>query len=247
MTTEPAVSTAKKEFIDRLISDPKETNRSPIEGYQDMLILTLEEAVERIIPIIPQVVDYVLHAKQECNRNSIHLTLDESAAIYLFTMPTKFFEALNNALRIENRHKLKPWFAFLKLFITALEKLPSVSGTFWRGVPCDVVSEYTDHSVQIWWSVNSCSTHLNVVEFFLNTKGGTLFSIQATEGKNISTYSAFQSEQEVILMPGIHLRVKSKMANFVNVLSIIHLEEQKLESTKNFLRSVYEKELISNK
>jgi hypothetical protein len=219
-------------FKDRIISDPKETNRNPIEGYQDMPVLTLEKAVERIIPILPQVKNYAIQAKHNCNRNSIHLTLDESAAIYLYTMPTKFFETLNDALRIENRHQLKPWFAFLKLFITALEKLPSVSDIFWRGVPCDIALEYANNSVQIWWSVNSCSTHLNVVEAYLTTKG-TLFSIKAMEGKDISAYSTFKTEQEIILMPGVQLRVKSKIEKFHDVLSIVHLEEQKTESMTN--------------
>lgn len=228
------ISSLSGEFRDRLISDPKETNGNPIEGYQDVPILTLDEAVERIIPILPQVVDFVLQAKHSCKQNSIYLTLNESAAIYLYTMPTKFYEILNDALRIKNRHKLKPWFSFLKLFITALKKLPSVSGTFWRGVSCDIVSEYIDDSVQIWWSVNSCSTKLNVVEIFLDKKG-TLFNIQAMEAKNISEYSAFQLEEEIVLMPGIHLRVKSKMVYFENALSIVHLEEQKLEPTENFL------------
>lgn len=64
-------------------------------------------------------------------------------------MQTKFYEILNDALQIKNRYKLKPWFPFLKLFITALNKIPSVSGTFGQGVPCDIVSEYMDNSVQI--------------------------------------------------------------------------------------------------
>jgi len=230
-----AIPVVENRFMDRIISDPKETNRNPIEGYQDMLVLTLEQAVEKIIPILPQVIDYVTTAKQNCNKNSIHLTLDDSAAIYLYTMPTQFCTTLNYALRIENRHKLKPWFAFLKLFITALEKLPSVSDVFWRGVSCDVASEYTDNNVQIWWSVNSCSRQLDVVKIFLTTKG-TLFSIQAMEGKDISAYSAFKMEQEVILMPGTRLCVKSKLDNFDNVLSIVHLEEQKIESVMDMLR-----------
>jgi len=217
------------EFKNRLISNPKETNENPIDGYHDMPIFTLEKAVERIIPILPQITDFVIQAKNKCKQDSTVLTLDESAAIYLYTMPTKFYETLNDALRIENRHKLKPWFAFLKLFITALTKLPSVSGTFWRGVPCDIVSEYIVDRVQIWWSVNSCSTKLNVVEMFLDKKG-TLFNIQAIEAKNISEYSVFQSEEEVILTPGTRLRVKSKIDKFGETLSVVQLEEEKSQS-----------------
>ncbi|CAF1555544.1 unnamed protein product, partial [Rotaria sp. Silwood1] len=88
--------------------------------------MTLEKAVERIIPLVSDLADHVARAKQSCNQNSALITWDESAAIYLYSMQTGFFPMLNKALRDENRHVLKPWFAYLKLFITALEKLPSL-------------------------------------------------------------------------------------------------------------------------
>ena len=100
-------------------------------------------------------------AKENYNRHSTLLTRDESAAIYLYSMPTSFFSRLNNTLRAENRHALKPWFAFLKLFITALEKLPSTKATIWRGVNYDDTLIFVDNDVHIWWSVNSCSMNPN--------------------------------------------------------------------------------------
>ena len=37
-----------------------------------------------------------------------------------------FYRVLNRALRSEDRSSLKPWFVFLKLFATALGKLPNL-------------------------------------------------------------------------------------------------------------------------
>ncbi len=66
------------------------------------------------------------------------LTQDESGAIYLYTMQfhdePSLYILLNKSLRAENREQLKPWFPFLKLFVTALHKLPSQNKTVWRGV-----------------------------------------------------------------------------------------------------------------
>jgi hypothetical protein len=44
------------------------------------------------------------------------------------------FRAVNAALRSENREMLKSWFSYLKLFLTALYKLPSQIVVVWRGV-----------------------------------------------------------------------------------------------------------------
>ena len=204
---------AHDRFVNSALSELQEANRSPIYGYQHLPVLTLEEAIEKIIPLVPGVVDYVSTAKKKCNRNSTLLTWDESAAIYLYSMPIPFFSCLNEALRAENRHALKPWFAFLKLFITALEKLPSTKETVWRGVSGDVGSIFDDGDVHIWWSVNSCSMDLNVVEQYLG-ETGTVFAIDAIHGKDISAFSAFPEEQEIVLMPGTRVRAKCQSLNF---------------------------------
>jgi hypothetical protein len=212
-------------FVNSALSELQDANRSPIYGYQHLPILTLEEAIEEIIPLVPGVVDYVSKAKKKCSRSSILLTRDESAAIYLYSMPISFFQCLNNALRAENRHALKPWFAFLKLFITALEKLPSTKSTFWRGVSGDVRSKFVDNDVQTWWSVNSCSVAPTVVEMYLG-ETGTVFAIDAIHAKDISTFSVFSHEQEFVLMPGTRVRAKCKSLTLLNRFFIVSLEEE---------------------
>jgi hypothetical protein len=72
--------------------------------------------------------------------------------------------------------------------------------------------------------VNSCSTVLDVVRPFL-AETGTLFVIEVIHDKDISEYSVFQEEQEVVLMSGTRVRVKCKTLNFKDRLCIVHLEE----------------------
>lgn len=218
-------------FVNGGLSELRDANRSPIYGYQHLPIVSLEQAIEKIIPIVPEVEHYVSLAKRDCNRNSSILTWDESAAIYLYSMPMTFFSRLNEFLRAKNRDVLNPWFAFLKLFLTALEKLPACELIAWRGVAGDVRSEFVNNDVQIWWSVNSCSKAVDVVEIYLGDTG-TVFAINATNGKDITAFSAFQEEQEVIIMPGSRLHVKSGSFSFKNSLFIVHLEEESASGTE---------------
>jgi hypothetical protein len=215
-------------FVNNTLSELQETNRNPISGYEKLLVLTLEDAVEKIVSLVPEVKNYVLTAKNECNHHSTLLTRDESAAIYLYSMPISFFGRLNETLRAENRQALKPWFAFLKLFINALEKLPSIKTTVWRGVSGNVGSIFADGRERIWWGVNSCSKDLRVVEQRLGDVG-TVFAIDAIHGKDISAFSTFSEEQEIVLMPGTHVRPKCQSLSFDDRFFLIHLEEENLQ------------------
>jgi hypothetical protein len=215
---------AHNRFVNSALSELQEANRSPIDGYQYLPLLTLEEATENIISSVPAIVDYVSKAKKKCNRSSTLLTRDESAAIYLYSMPASLFSRLNEALRAKDRHELEPWFAFLKLFITAIEKLPSTKAIVWRGVNYDDTVSFVDNDVHVWWNINSCSMNPNVVEGFLG-KSGTLFAIDTVHGKDITLFSAIPDEQEVVLMPGTLVRRKYESLNFDDRLFVLHLEE----------------------
>jgi hypothetical protein len=214
--------------IDRYVninfSQLQEVNENPIYGYEDLPLLTLEETLEKLDPDISHVINYVKTAKKKYSHHSNLLTRDESAAIYLYSMASPVFSHLNKALRAKDRHALKPWFAFLKLFITALEKLPSTEETVWRGINCDDTLSFVDDDVHIWWSVNSCSKAPNIVQPFLGDNG-TLFAIKAVNGKDISAFSANPDEQEVVLMPGTHVRRRYEPLSLFDRIFILHLEE----------------------
>ncbi|CAF1587749.1 unnamed protein product, partial [Adineta steineri] len=220
---------SENRFVNHTIFELQEANRSPIFGYEDSSILTLEEAVEKLIPLIPRVINYVMTAKNECDQHADLLTWDESAAIYLYSMPSSFYSSLNNTLRAEDRHALKPWFAYLKLIMTALKKLPSIKTVVWRGVYGDVSSVFANSNIDIWWSVNSTSMDLKIVQPFLG-EHGTLFTIEAIDGKDISQFSANPEEREVILMPGTRVRAKTEVLNFNDRLFVVHLDEVTLRS-----------------
>jgi hypothetical protein len=216
-----------------LIDEPVERLLSPIRGYEDESLLPLTETVEPISGFFDEIEDYVYVALNNCQNPSDDLTQQESASIHLYTMQfhggPSLYHSLNQSLRAENREQLKPWFSFLKLFLTALYKLPSHSKIVWRGVrDVDLSSKYKTGTKFAWWGVSSCTTNIEILEsnqFLGKTGQRTLFSIECINGKSVAPHSYFKNtEKEIILMPGSYFEVIGQL-NPAPQLHIIQLQE----------------------
>ncbi|CAF1439640.1 unnamed protein product [Adineta steineri] len=207
----------------------------PIEGYEEMPIVPLEEAVAPLISILPKIQTYTYVAKQRCESVSPNgLTQDESASVILYSMEWEPHEkclyfALNAALRTEDRRKLKPWFSYLKLVLTALEKLPSTRCTVFRGVNLNLANQYTEGKTFVWWGFSSCTASMRVLEneqFLGKTGERTMFTIECDSGKDISGHSYFQAEKEVLLLAARQFTVVSCLRPAPG-LYMVHLKETK--------------------
>ncbi len=151
----------------------------PIYGYYSQPLVPLDRALVSIDPPIDQLSLYIKVAKKNCHFPSEYgLTREESAAVYLYTMEwgdDSFYRVLNQALRSENRPALKQWFAYLKLFDTAVSKLPTVRKCFWRGVNGDISKNFKKNQELTWWGVSSCSTSVDVIKHFVDTNATLIF------------------------------------------------------------------------
>ncbi|CAF1016231.1 unnamed protein product [Rotaria sordida] len=198
-----------------------------VYGYLAHELLPLQKALEPISSQINQLDRFSKIAKNECHFPSEHgLTRDESAAIFLYTMEwgkNSLYQVMNRALRAEDRSSLKPWFGYLKLFDTAVQKLPIVRKNLWRGVATDIAKNFKKGDEFTWWTISSCSTSVNMIKDFLGSSS-TLFLIEAVNGKDISRYTNYSSESEVILCPGTRLRVISDPLD-QPYMHIVHLQE----------------------
>jgi hypothetical protein len=192
----------------------------PIDGYQKVDLLPLEDTMKSIEKYIdPDIQEKVYIAKKRCKNPKDGLTQDESASIQIYTMEStnhkeSLYYNLNKALRKEDRQQLIPYFAYLKLILTALWKLPSFSGRVWRGVNGDLTKDFREDDTLVWWGFSSCTRYLSVLESdqFLGKEGiRTLFSIECSNGKIIKNHSYFIHEDEVLLLPGIELLVTGKV------------------------------------
>ena len=213
-------------------SDPHQ-KLAPIQGYADKPLVPLEEAVEPLIPLVHDIKRMAKSAKWQCSDPpSDHLTLDQSAAIRLYSMEWEpreqcLYFVLNSVLRDQNRQKLKPWFSYLKLFLTALSRLPTVHRTVYRGVRGSVWKDYQKEKPVIWWGFSSCTVTMDVLEneqFFGMTGPRTLFAIECTTGRDIRQHSTFQKEDEVLLPAARQFRVVSCLCQGPN-LFIVQLQE----------------------
>nr|ACD54748.1 ADP-ribosyltransferase 1-like protein [Adineta vaga] len=210
----------------------------PICGYWSEKVVPLEQALKPLIPSIEQLDRSVQAAKKYCHFPSEHdLTHDESAALYLYTMEggeNSFYRILNQALRSEDRPALRIWFPYLKLLDTALSKLPTVQRNIWRGVIGDIGKDLKKNELLTWWNVSSCSLSVDVIKDFLSSEtSSTLFLIEAVHGKDISLYTNYPDEEEILLAPGIQLRVIANAVNLPGGLNVIHLAEVNDDNHQN--------------
>jgi hypothetical protein len=177
----------------------------PIEGYERMPLVSLEEAVLPLVSVLPDIRRKADVAKSNCKRPADGLTEDESASIMLYTMEWKpdpcLYVVLNSALRAKDRKILQPWFLYLKLILTGLSRLPAIERTVYRGLKLDLSSEYSEGKELFWWGFSSCTTMMNILkadQYFGNSGTRTLFTIECTNGKDIRQHSYYHSEEEMI-------------------------------------------------
>ena len=195
----------------------------PISGYEDMVLVSLEIAVEPLEPFLPDIQSYASHAKSRCRKAPVdRLSNDESASIMLYTMGWKPLDqclhiVLNKTLRSNERAQLEPWFLYLKLFLTALSRLPSVQQKIYRQIDLDLGEKYQVGETILWSGFSSCVTS----EQYLNTTNTrTLFTIECSSGKNVRQHSYFQSEDEILLFPLTQFKVEVSSTNGIHSIEL---------------------------
>ncbi|CAF4367686.1 unnamed protein product [Rotaria sp. Silwood2] len=215
-----------------LHGEPVSLLLASINGYQDEPLEPLEKTLEPIAHFFIGIEINAWVAKENCIQPKEGLTQDESAAIHLYTMNfcdgPSLYEVFNQALRAKNRQDLRPWFKLLKLFLTALHKLPSHAQTVWCGARnIDLSSKYPKGKKLAWWGVRSCLTSLELLQstqYLGQTGDRAVFAIECLNGKSISLHSYFGPEEEIILLPGFYFEVIDQISPEVG-LHIIQIRE----------------------
>jgi hypothetical protein len=202
---------------------------SGIDTYWHSPLVSLESATRSLLDIIPNIGDLVTRAKMNCFKSPHGLTHDESAAIYLYTMELgnrSVYKVLNRVLRANNNINALPWFSYLKLLATGIKKLPSYAGNVWRAVDGDVAKCYKKNTTVRWWAFTSCTKSISILKQFVPKNGndGTIFMIECVTGKDISAYSFYTKEDEIILMSGTMLLAMDESLP-MNEIHVVHLKE----------------------
>jgi hypothetical protein len=216
------------------VTDQKEPTE-PILEYADEPLLSLAEACAPLKDILHDLDVYVAMALDETPEEPPDkLTVDESAAIRLYTIEwsgghRSLYSMLNYTLKTQDREFLRPYFRYMKLFLSALVKLPCVPPcTVWRGVTKDLSAEFPPGTPVTWWAFSSCTTELTVLEnnmYLGDTGSRTLFSVEVINGRTIRSHSHFVTEDELLLVPGTYMIVQSLFSPAAG-LHIIHLKQE---------------------
>jgi len=211
-----------------------EADLSPLTGYSEVPLLPLFKACAPLVGIIHKILSYVQQAIHETPEEPPNgLTIDESAAIRLYTMEWEkphrsLYSLLNHTLNTGDRENLRPYFRYLKLLLTAIVKLPCLpQQTIWRGVTKDLSANFPCDMQVTWWAFSSCTSTMTVLKknMYLGKTGPrTLFSIEAINGRTIRAHSHFPTEDEILLPPGTHMIVQSQLDPGAD-LHIIHLKQ----------------------
>jgi len=151
------------------------------------------------------------------------LTIDEAAAVHLYTT-NSLYAQLNKALRSDDRVQVKKYMRYIRLFLEAVNKMPTAAVQLYRGVALDLSAEYVQGSTVTWWAVSSCTSSLKVASSFGGAKKSTLFNVTARRSVGIKHLSEFQGEEEFILAPGTQFKV-IKVTKKAGGLVEVDLEE----------------------
>ncbi|CAM4814016.1 unnamed protein product [Rotaria magnacalcarata] len=187
---------------------------SSIQDYRKESLVKLEDAVKSNQLLTYDYEHMALTAKRKMYCLGDKLTVDEAAAIYLYTMwHWRTNEAiaiqLNRVLRSGVPNHIIPWASYIQLFVTGLNKLPSKKGTVWCGARGDITAHYQNEC--IWTGFSPCTgTKLVIDDLLKKCAVYTMFEIECINGKSICDYSENPYENEVLLMPGTRFRVMKK-------------------------------------
>jgi len=165
------------------------------------------------------------------------LTIDEMAAIQLYTQQSCLYPNLNAALRDHAQpEKLHPFLPYLRLLLNGLHKLPLVNMRVYRGVKLDLHERYQQLKDEVftWWAFSSTTRHKENAEQFAGSKDsdghGTLFIIDAI-GVDIAEFSAFPDEGELMLLPGTSIKMKKETLESKFWKFWVSVEEARLPCT----------------
>lgn len=201
------------------IMDVDETPRhlAPVKGLGSVPLMSLMDATVHLITSLVGLQGCVATAMRFAHERTSRqgpdpygLTEDMVACIYLYTTEV-VFGALNSCLRSENREGVKRFFPFLRLLLASLQRLPSYSGIVYRGSKKDLSKSYTIGQSFSLWSFQSATTDENSLrnDAFLGNSGSrSLLCLEITGGKDISMYSAFAEEKEILIPAGCTFKVE---------------------------------------
>mmetsp|Transcript_150539 Transcript_150539/g.274006 ORF Transcript_150539/g.274006 Transcript_150539/m.274006 type:complete len:441 (+) Transcript_150539:71-1393(+) len=229
-------SDREREFLPRVWQNPGDALR---ESLNPSMTSALQNACQ--------------HLKKRFAPGRLHaMTLDEVAAINLYTQETVLYHIMNRLLGAKNGDLIPPFLPYIKLLLTALYKLPAVTAHVDRGVAIcvdDLDEQYGKGDLVTWWRFSSTTRTIGTLEDFLDRGAdGTIFTVDILTGVDIKSFSSNDEEDEVLLLPGTTYRVHSTvvLAESASMqLTMAQLKETQDGGRLGYTREDFQQEYVA--
>lgn len=198
------------------------------------IIFSFEEPLDKALDF-----GNTLLANEATTRQQGHPTLPEgftaenAATIHIYTQDTPLYAGLNGALggwgkgNPEGAAAIPHYLSYANLFQSACSMLPKFAGRLFRGIPESVnavLGGKVIGDVIQFNAVTSTSKTPAVVQDkqFLDGENGTILQIAAFSGVQIAQFSAYVTEDEVLILPGTRFKIDriKRSTNFNNVFEV---------------------------
>jgi len=142
-----------KTYLERIggVAEEAMKQLAPITGISEVKLCDFRTATSSLKGVVGGPFDRFIEAslsfaakarRKSSGKDMVgKLTIDQIAAIYLYTTGSNFYRKLNAGLRDPDRNKIKAFFPYLRLLLEAfrqLEVMCSKNVTVWRGVKLDL-------------------------------------------------------------------------------------------------------------
>jgi len=188
-------------------------------SFKQILEPTIQDHLQNSVTIIDVQKEY-------------NLSDDECGAIVYYTCDIRKFggtredcpyHKLNLIMAKREFAQLEEWKPYLYLFLSGLQKIPNINQKVYRALdqPISKLSkQYQQGKNVVWISFTSTSKDRSAVVNFIdkNNSKGTFMQINVIEGKDISPFSLFPSEQEVLLHPNSTFEVNEIISSEMKAL-----------------------------
>jgi len=203
-----------------------------LDDLMDEPLVSLEQSLQEVMHIIPALKNYINICMVNSQNPADGLTQNESASIRIYSMEFEsnescLYSLLKRDLQSGTHDAVKKWFPYLRLFLHALNKLPSYQGTIFRGIPGDMSNEFPIGQLLSLTNFTSTTPNMAIIESYLrHARQGarTILLIECMSGKCISKHSEFPIEDEIVLPPGFCCEVTNRLV-LGNGVYLISLKE----------------------
>lgn len=182
------------EFIDKLKNNkifPNKKNNQP----SGTIVANEKQSLEYIIW------DSKIHLIKLVAAGETLLQPVHILALYLYTSNWKIFEQVN--LSITDWKDNGIWNPFIYCLYQGINLIPPYIGEVYRPVDYRFsIQNYTIGTKIVWSAFSIASLEWRNCNDLINKKRGIVFIIQSLTGRNISRYSKYPVDSEVIFLPG---------------------------------------------